>query len=359
MSPPHLPFSHPHALPPNLLSARRPPRSGDQAKAAAAAGGMTPKSRSLMADADQDDPLVQQFRKADLNKDGKLSQYEIKQMMITQLGYEADEAYVASLLEEFGDYDLDSDGAISLDEFEALFNHLGGMKRVNAVSPQAAEHNVRAGGTDLPEAPASSLSARFSGFDSDQKGWLAPDDVKAVLAALAYEHDDAYVQNLMETFAQFDEDGDGKLQENEFDHLWEHLGGDERFEAAELERSQAESADLSPDHKPFVKYASSSNGTLVAADVQRLLADLGFVSDALQAKSLVTRFGHADAIDSNGFAQLWAHLGSVGSSGLDKTTKSSEVPSQHYLADIYQRFDVNGGGLRCAGSSCPLGLEPN
>ena len=75
--------------------------SGDQAKAAAAAGGMTPHSRTLMEGADQDDPLVQQFQKADLNNDGKLSQYEIKEMMITQLGYDVDEAYVSSLLEQF------------------------------------------------------------------------------------------------------------------------------------------------------------------------------------------------------------------------------------------------------------------
>ena len=114
---------------------------GDQAKAAVEAGGMTPSSRDMIENADQTDPVVQQFRKADLNNDGRLSQYEVKEMMIRQLGYDADEEYVASLLETFGEFDLDSDGTISLDEFGALFSHLGGMERVEAVAKEK-ERNV-------------------------------------------------------------------------------------------------------------------------------------------------------------------------------------------------------------------------
>ena len=114
---------------------------GDQAKAAIEAGGMTPGSRDAIESADQNDPVVQQFRKADLNNDGRLSQYEVKEMMVRQLGYDADEEYVASLLETFGEFDADSDGTISLDEFEALFSHLGGMERVEAVA-KAKERNV-------------------------------------------------------------------------------------------------------------------------------------------------------------------------------------------------------------------------
>ena len=89
-----------------------------------------------MESADQDDPVVQQFRKADLNNDGKLSQYEVKTMMTRQLGYDVDDAYVTTLLETFGDYDLGSDGAISLDEFGPLFTHLGGMERVEAFAKE-------------------------------------------------------------------------------------------------------------------------------------------------------------------------------------------------------------------------------
>eukprot|EP01043_Picozoa_sp_COSAG02_P040309 COSAG02_NODE_3251_length_7094_cov_3.932094_2_plen_461_part_00 len=445
-----------------------PARSGDQAKEAAAAGGMTPKSRGLLKGADQDDPIVQQFQKADLNHDGKLSQYEIKEMMITQLGYDADEAYVASLLKMFGDYDLDSDGAISLDEFEPLFNHLGGMERAKLVASQGAVEDqakaervadpvtitcldkgpfgvsfedkgnalvvdyITPGGmvarlsdrvkpgmtltsiqgrklkstkdalkrlkstkrpvtlgfdevdsstdssstsdsTNATPTDAASIestaSSRFASFDSKQQGWLAPEDVQSVLTALAYDHDEAYVKDLMETFAQFDEDGDGKLQENEFQHLWDHLGGDQRFEEAELERAhkgQAESlpeapttADMPSEGLPpedsatshgssvrdmFARYASSKE-TVDAADVTQMLGDLGYDGDASHAKDLVTRFGQKDAIDLDGFVQLLAHLG-VDPSGPDKA-KSSAVPSQHYLSKIYQGFDVNGGGLRC------------
>ena len=176
-----------------------PARSGDQAKEAAAAGGMTPKSRGLIEGADQDDPILQQFQKADLNNDGKLSQYEIKEMMIAQLGYDADEAYVASLLEMFGDYDLDSDGAISLDEFEALFNHLGGMERVKIVEEEK-------------ERNADPLMPKFRAYDVGNKGYLTQDDMLKVMTDLDYRCDEEYLKSVLEAFGNVDADDSGTLK---------------------------------------------------------------------------------------------------------------------------------------------------
>jgi Ca2+-binding EF-hand superfamily protein len=298
VSPPHLPFSHPHALPPNLLSARRPPRSGDQAKAAAAAGGMTPKSRSLMADADQDDPLVQQFRKADLNKDGKLSQYEIKQMMITQLGYEADEAYVASLLEEFGDYDLDSDGAISLDEFEALFNHLGGMERVNAVKKEK-------------ERDADPLIARFRAYDSGNKGHLTQDDVFTIMTDLGYNCSEDYLKGTLEAFGSIDVDNSGVLEFEEFKELWKHLGADEV--AGDVVVSQPDDED-DPLWKTFCEFDMNNDKRLSLFEVRQMMVSLGYNTTANYVDQLVNTLGSFDK-DGNGvigwdeFPALWEHLG--------------------------------------------------
>ena len=172
---------------------------------------MTPKSRGMIENADQSDPVVQQFRKADLNNDGKLSQYEVKRMMIKQLGYDVDGTYVTSLMEKFGDFDLDSDGAISLDEFEALFTHLGGMERVEAVAKQR----------DLAADP---LMSKFRMYDSGEKGHLTEDDVTRLMTDFGYSATESYVDGLVQVHGSFDTDGNGTIEWDEFPALWEHLG---------------------------------------------------------------------------------------------------------------------------------------
>ena len=259
---------------------------------------MTPKSRSLMADADQDDPLVQQFRKADLNKDGKLSQYEIKQMMITQLGYEADEAYVASLLEEFGDYDLDSDGAISLDEFEALFNHLGGMERVNAVKKEK-------------ERDADPLIARFRAYDSGNKGHLTQDDVFTIMTDLGYNCSEDYLKGTLEAFGSIDVDNSGVLEFEEFKELWKHLGADEV--AGDVVVSQPDDED-DPLWKTFCEFDMNNDKRLSLFEVRQMMVSLGYNTTANYVDQLVNTLGSFDK-DGNGvigwdeFPALWEHLG--------------------------------------------------
>lgn len=55
-------------------------------------------------------------------------------LMITDLGFDADPAYVSSVLESFGKWDEDNDGLIGFDEFGELWEYLGGSERVNAVA---------------------------------------------------------------------------------------------------------------------------------------------------------------------------------------------------------------------------------
>jgi hypothetical protein len=65
------------------------------------------------------------FSTYDLNGDGKLSQYEVQQMM-ESMGYKAGESYVQQTMELFGQYDQNGDNSIDLDEFAQLWQHLGG-----------------------------------------------------------------------------------------------------------------------------------------------------------------------------------------------------------------------------------------
>jgi hypothetical protein len=65
------------------------------------------------------------FSKYDLNGDGFLSPYEVQKMM-EDLGFRVDESYVQETMGAFGAYDSNGDNAIDLEEFPALWSHLGG-----------------------------------------------------------------------------------------------------------------------------------------------------------------------------------------------------------------------------------------
>ena len=272
-------------------------RSGDQAKEAAAAGGMTPKSRDLIEGADQDNPVVQQFQKADLNNDGKLSQYEIKEMMITQLGYDADEAYVASLLEMFGDYDLDSDGAISLDEFEPLFNHLGGMERVKLVA-------------DEKERDADPLMPKFRAYDAGSKGYLTQDDVFRVMTDLDYSVDEKYLKATLEAFGNVDADNSGTLEFDEFKALWKHLGADQ---VGDDDAPRPDNED-DPLWKTFCEFDLNDDKRLSLFEIRQMMISLGYSTTEDYVDQLVRSLGSFDN-DGNGviewdeFPALWEHLG--------------------------------------------------
>ena len=292
-------FLHQHAsaFPAQQLS-MLPARSGDQAKEAAAAGGMTPKSRGLIEGADQDDPILQQFQKADLNNDGKLSQYEIKEMMIAQLGYDADEAYVASLLEMFGDYDLDSDGAISLDEFEALFNHLGGMERVKIVEEEK-------------ERNADPLMPKFRAYDVGNKGYLTQDDMLKVMTDLDYRCDEEYLKSALEAFGSVDADNSGTLEFDEFKALLKHLGADQSTEDDDAPRPDDET---DPLWKTFCEFDLNDDKRLSLFEIRQMMVSLGYSTTEGYVDQLVRSLGSFDK-DGNGviewdeFPALWEHLG--------------------------------------------------
>lgn len=80
---------------------------------------------NTQVDARREHPFWDLFSTHDLNGDGKLSQYEVQQMMLS-MGYKAEESYVQQTMERFGQYDHNGDNSIDLDEFAQLWQHLGG-----------------------------------------------------------------------------------------------------------------------------------------------------------------------------------------------------------------------------------------
>ena len=82
----------------------------------------------------------------------------------------------------------------------------------------------------------------------------------------------AYVQSLIESFGEWDSDGDGVLGFDEFLKLWEHLGGDERARAAGLLPSDSIEAE-------FAKYAlldGNGQSYLDKAGIKKMMVDHGF-----------------------------------------------------------------------------------
>lgn len=62
---------------------------------------------------------------------------------------------------------------------------------------------------------ANPLYARFEEFDGNNKGFLSKFDIAHMMQTLGYKSVNAYLENLMELYASFD-DGDGQIRFDEF-----------------------------------------------------------------------------------------------------------------------------------------------
>ena len=309
--------------------------SGDQAKAAAAAGGMTPRTRTMVEEADQSDPLVQQFRAADLNNDGKLSQYEVKMMMTTTLGYDVEESYVSDLLQLFGDFDLDSDGAISLDEFGMLFEHLGGHERV----AYTAKHS-------------DPLMAKFLVYDTESKGYLTKEDVLVIMADLNYDCDEEYLNGILSMFGSLDADNSGMLEFNEFKRLWSHLGADQTGDVP-----APAGAEDHPLWAPFCQYDLNRDGKLSQYEIHQMMLALGYDATEDYVEQMVQTLGSFDqdgsgAVEFDEFPALWTHLGgdqasvAAAAGGMTPGTRTmvEEADQSDPLVQQFRAADLNNDG---------------
>jgi Ca2+-binding EF-hand superfamily protein len=172
--------------------------------------------------------LEEAFAKYDGDRDGMLNQAEVA-VMIDDLGYDVDANYVGGVMGLFGKFDRDQSGSVEIDEFAALWTHLGGPPLPSGAAiappppgpppaaPTAAPPGPLAGGESLQEV--------FARYDRNRDGMLDQAEVAAMIDELGYDVDANYVDGVMGLFGKFDRDQSGGVEVDEFAALWAHLGG--------------------------------------------------------------------------------------------------------------------------------------
>jgi Ca2+-binding EF-hand superfamily protein len=229
-------------------------------------GGGEHAGAAAAAEGSQDTPYRAEFDKYNLNGDGLLSPLEVEQMM-KSLGYKVNSDYVSEVLEIFGSFDEDGDGVIEPAEFGDLWEHLGAHK-------PDGEGGKAAPATDEPEQePGRDLQKTFDSFDINKDGILDEAEVKGMMLKLGYKTTDDYVQQTMQLFASFDQDDDGLIQLEEFEPLWDHLGGDQIFSTPHAEVPEAVTSD--PMYERFASFDLTGTGFLTRHEIQEMMAKLG------------------------------------------------------------------------------------
>ena len=290
-------------------------------------GGGERAGAKAAAQGPQDTKYRAEFDKYDLNGDGLLSPLEVQQMM-TSLGYKAHSDYVTQLLETFGNYDGDGDGVIEPAEFVELWEHLG-------------MHKSADGDKGAEQEPGDALQSYFDRFDINKDGILDESEVKGMMVALGYKTTDDYVQQTMQLFASFDQDGDGMIQLQEFEPLWKHLGGDEILGRAGDEMPKAKTSD--PLYARFTSFDLTGTGFLTRHEIQQMMGRLGYAADDKYLSDLLGLFGSFDkdddgVVDFDEWKELWAHLGGEDAMGQTDAAKKAEANAHEESDPLWATF---------------------
>jgi Ca2+-binding EF-hand superfamily protein len=164
-------------------------------------------------------PLHATFREYDTNDQGYIGRPEVRELL-QHLGYKTDEPYVDSLIAMLNKDGDGNDGRIQFEQFTFLWEYLG------AAEPEAA--GIEADAVDP-------LYATFQKYELDNKGHLSKGDVTRMLTSLDGMREpngnneyraSAHAHGMMELFAHFDSDHDGRIQFSQFKLMWESLQSD-------------------------------------------------------------------------------------------------------------------------------------
>jgi Ca2+-binding EF-hand superfamily protein len=253
-----------------------------------------------------EEQLREKFEDYDLDQDEALTAQEL-QMMLLDLGMTQDEVtaeYIHGCLEQYGDSDR-----IDFAGFTQLYRSLTGQEDAAAGAPPESQGQ--------PSAPLTQaeIEEKFNQYDQDRDGLLTTQDVLGMLVAeFGYSNDettDGVVDGLMAQFAQFDANGDGSIDINEFFPLWEHFSGFNKTMAPLPNLTQAEL-----DAK-FTSFDTDGDGLLTDGDVMAMVMSECGYDDGVDTQEFVQDImGQVGQFDTNGdgsidiseFPALWTYL---------------------------------------------------
>jgi Ca2+-binding EF-hand superfamily protein len=249
---------------------------------------------------------------------------------------------VSQLLETFGSFDADDDGVIEPAEFYHLWEHLGAHKS------DGDDEEASAATEEPKQKPGRDLRKIFDRFDVDNNGILDHAEVKGMMLKLGYKTTDDYVEQTMQLFASFDQDSDGMIQLEEFEPLWDHLGGDQILSAPDTGLSEADSSD--PLYERFASFDLTGTGFLTRHEIQAMMAKLGYAANDQYLSDLLGLFGSFDkdgdgCVDFEEWKGLWAHLG--GEDAMGETDEAAKAEANaHEVSDplwaTFVKYDKTG-----------------
>jgi hypothetical protein len=155
--------------------------------------------------------------------------------------------------------------------------------------------------------------AAFDYFKGDDE-MLSEVELTRLLDAADYAADGSYIEQALEIFGKFDDDGSSAIDFPEFSQLWDYLQLDDR-----MKQSGMEDIILGQSHLPqtaaalFNKYDTNGDGVLDKDEVRAMMDDVGYEADEDYIDGMVDVFGKFDkdgggSIGMSEFPALWKHL---------------------------------------------------
>lgn len=140
---------------------------------------------------------------------GLLLKEDVFQMLVAEFGYANDHAtdgVADGLLAKYGQYDADGVGSISLDEFGHMWNSFTDRATAPGLRPLSAEE----------------AAEKFALYDDDKDDLLSTFEVKKMIMSEC-GCDDEFALDVIERFGEFDTNGDGCVDLQEFPSFWNFL----------------------------------------------------------------------------------------------------------------------------------------
>jgi Ca2+-binding EF-hand superfamily protein len=155
--------------------------------------------------------------------------------------------------------------------------------------------------------------AAFDFFKGDDE-ILSEVELARLLDAADYAVDGGYIQQVLQIFGKFDDDGSSGIDSAEFGQLWDYLDLDEKMKLSGMEdmilgqRSAPQTAAAL-----FNKYDTNRDGLLDMDEVRALMDDVGYDVDEDYLEGVHKVFGRFDTdqggtIGLSEFPALWKHL---------------------------------------------------